>query len=586
MSDIHWLVPTDPTTKTIVIFIHGLGGDPLKTWTAPNQQIPWSFWLAEDFPGTAIASVQYETHITKLKGGGLTIREYARQLHPYLMNILGSGTANIVFVCHSLGGLITKKILIEKGDTIPSQQDGRSLWVRTKAIAFFATPHGGASIANIATRLKFLIWPTQTLRYLKSNNDERFEINAKFRNIYDTNRFPVLSLYETRRSLLGWVVDKPSNDPGLPGVDPIAISNASHFSIVKPESRQDPSYQNLQMFLSGIMDPVVQNPNIKFGLNDVPKIAMPPTKFRLRVAARITTIFLIFWIIISGLRGIYEDIKPLAEAMIDDGVSTYQAFRISFLQTELFSDGIGPNHLSRIVEAEDVNLGTDPDNAQTRLYELQNRYDTLLQAFENQGSFSDIEDVSYRERVQLDLQRGNLTNAERIIKAVDLRRDILSQIEFRPAVGNNVDLGALQILNGWDRRNLDTVEIPQLRDVPLLQIQGSPFSGVVTFNTNGIAQLQAAFDEAGTELTTKVATSWCGSYVPRLMRGSSTRISTHTFGTSFDIACDRLRFGHSVDLTEHPDLDNFVRIFESHGFLWGGHFSRPDPMHFELYEFR
>lgn len=72
---------------------------------------------------------------------------------------------------------------------------------------------------------------------------------------------------------------------------------------------------------------------------------------------------------------------------------------------------------------------------------------------------------------------------------------------------------------------------------------------------------------------------WGGCFNFRLVRGGHT-LSNHAWGTAVDINPDIGRMGSFDDLRTYPRW--IVGAFESAGFYWGGHFARPDPMHFEL----
>jgi len=73
-----------------------------------------------------------------------------------------------------------------------------------------------------------------------------------------------------------------------------------------------------------------------------------------------------------------------------------------------------------------------------------------------------------------------------------------------------------------------------------------------------------------------------GIYSYRLKRGMS-KISTHTFGIAIDIDPARNPLGKQwagckSDMM-HPLI---IKNFEKRGFVWGGRWKRPDPMHFQF----
>lgn len=157
---------------------------------------------------------------------------------------------------------------------------------------------------------------------------------------------------------------------------------------------------------------------------------------------------------------------------------------------------------------------------------------------------------------------------------------LFGKIEFEPSpTGSNPE--AIRITNGWDKDNIVTVTIPQLRGVPVF---GKPSSGRMRFNKKATEQLKAmwaAWEAAG--LLDRILT-YKGSYVPRFIRGSRTILSNHAYGTAFDINYQWNRLGRiPAPIGARGSVRELVGIANDHGFFWGGHFrSRPDGMHFEV----
>jgi len=78
--------------------------------------------------------------------------------------------------------------------------------------------------------------------------------------------------------------------------------------------------------------------------------------------------------------------------------------------------------------------------------------------------------------------------------------------------------------------------------------------------------------------------SWAGAFYPRFIRGSSSSLSNHSWGTAFDINAPQNWLGQQPAAEGKPgSLLRLVPIANKWGFFWGGHYnSRPDGMHFEL----
>lgn len=157
------------------------------------------------------------------------------------------------------------------------------------------------------------------------------------------------------------------------------------------------------------------------------------------------------------------------------------------------------------------------------------------------------------------------------------RQAIFGPLEFVAApTADNPE--AIRITNGWEGTHLVRVTLPQL-----VGIAGANPSGRVFFHKKGAAQLQglwAAWQERG--LLHRVL-DYGGAFNPRFVRGSSTQLSNHAFGTAFDINVPMNRLGtEPAPPAVKGCVYELVPLAHQFGFFWGGHFSRRDGMHFEL----
>ena len=136
---------------------------------------------------------------------------------------------------------------------------------------------------------------------------------------------------------------------------------------------------------------------------------------------------------------------------------------------------------------------------------------------------------------------------------------------------------SIVVMGPWVANNIERVTIPQL-----VGKIGAPPGGVVLFHRAVSAQLVAlwqAWEDAG--LLDRVL-SWAGSYAPRFIRGSTSVLSNHAFGTAFDINAPQNGLGAVPALKGHPgSTRELVGLANQHGFFWGGHFDRKDGMHME-----
>jgi hypothetical protein len=110
-----------------------------------------------------------------------------------------------------------------------------------------------------------------------------------------------------------------------------------------------------------------------------------------------------------------------------------------------------------------------------------------------------------------------------------------------------------------------------------------PILGQVSCHRRLFGQLRASLSEIRSEQLSFLIdpSDYGGCYSARFVSTSSAqRLSHHTWGIAIDINVAENAFG-----TKPDQDDRVVRIFESHGFTWGGRWLIPDGMHFEWTRF-
>ncbi|CAH0037519.1 unnamed protein product [Clonostachys solani] len=145
------------TSDVDVVFIHGLDGNREKTWTAKGADEPWPKTLLPlELPSARILTFGYDAYAAKWEKGGSQnrIRDHAWNLLTALASCRESDDTQrrpIIFVCHSLGGLVCKDALIVS--KMQSDSHLHDVYEKTHAIAFMGTPHHGSELAIWAERL-------------------------------------------------------------------------------------------------------------------------------------------------------------------------------------------------------------------------------------------------------------------------------------------------------------------------------------------------------------------------------------------------------------------------------------------------
>ena len=98
-------------SRSAVVFVHGLGGDAVATWRAtPVEDSFWPRWVAQDHSEIEVWTVEYEASPSNWQGSSMALPDRAA-------NLLGWFEAErlyekkLVFIAHSLGGLVVKQLL-------------------------------------------------------------------------------------------------------------------------------------------------------------------------------------------------------------------------------------------------------------------------------------------------------------------------------------------------------------------------------------------------------------------------------------------------------------------------------------------
>jgi hypothetical protein len=139
--------------------------------------------------------------------------------------------------------------------------------------------------------------------------------------------------------------------------------------------------------------------------------------------------------------------------------------------------------------------------------------------------------------------------------------------------------GLVHFTDGWDARQLVRVRVPQLVGVSTF---GGRCGGLLRFHREARAQLLAAFGAIEAAGLLEEILTYDGAYMPRLMRGTP-RLSRHALGIALDLNAAMNPFHRPPAAPgTRGALQALVPIFERFGFAWGGYWSPPDGMHFEV----
>lgn len=238
-----WQVSEPKTPQADLVFVHGLMGGALSTWSHSNGFV-WPVAACDEFATVRVISVDYTASPSRWSKGSLSIPEYAKSLGDLLHHNGVGNERPVFFVCHSLGGLIVKEML-RLAHTTSVGERFPYLRLSVRGIVFLGTPHRGSPPAwmlRIACLL--MVRPSPVVIRLRSQNPSLAECHEWFKDAWGSKALNCeVFAYGESRPLFGLtvVVPRHSADPELAGV-PLISLEADHSEVCKPESRRSQTY--------------------------------------------------------------------------------------------------------------------------------------------------------------------------------------------------------------------------------------------------------------------------------------------------------------------------------------------------------
>ena len=227
-----------------ICFVHGLTGDRESTWTAPGQSAPWpSTLLPPRLGGARVLTHGYDADVARRSVASMNrLIDHAMNLLNHLTTnrtLCGASSRPLIFVAHSLGGLVCKKAILRSRNNPEAHL--RGVFECTKGIIFMGTPHRGSWMADWAGM------PASAISLFKSVNKSLLEILETDSQLLEAIQVDFLAMIREQREggrplevtcffeeLPLWkdrkVVSKESAT--FEGYNPISI-HANHSNMVK-----------------------------------------------------------------------------------------------------------------------------------------------------------------------------------------------------------------------------------------------------------------------------------------------------------------------------------------------------------------
>jgi len=255
--------PESPATVDI-IFVHGLRGHIWKTWCKDHDSNKFwpGLWLPadEDIGAARMFCFGYNAEYGPGTGKTVTnIADFAKDLLQAMRfgqdddgNEYELGRVPIIFVVHSMGGLVVKKAYL-----LGQHDKNFCDMVRSvAAIVFLATPHRGSGFAETLNRVLMASFqaPKGFISDLQKSSYTLEEINESFRHVAE--KMWIWSFYETVATKVVtqriMVVDKESAILGYPN-EISASLDADHINVCKYSSPYDANYISVRNALRSLI---------------------------------------------------------------------------------------------------------------------------------------------------------------------------------------------------------------------------------------------------------------------------------------------------------------------------------------------
>ncbi|TGO08253.1 hypothetical protein BTUL_0219g00220 [Botrytis tulipae] len=244
-----------------IVALHGIKGDAFRTWTEKNEDGVKNMWLRDqlpnELPGARIFSFGYDANVLFSRGTG-TIEDFATNLLEDLVRVRKDDSnqkRRVIFICHSMGGIVLKKALVKAVDN----NLYKNIFDSTSAILFLATPHMGSdetktplSVANFANgflsvpmRLSGrvrddLIMPLARGSHILRDVQQTF----KEKKLYEGISIASFQEQVICAGLKGLIVDKESALLHIPAERAVPIDR-HHRNICRFSGPQSKSYQRI-----------------------------------------------------------------------------------------------------------------------------------------------------------------------------------------------------------------------------------------------------------------------------------------------------------------------------------------------------
>ncbi len=213
-----------------VIFVHGLFGDPYRTWKGLSNEVSLPEMIRDDpaLYELDVYSFGYKSNLHWLQ---YDFFDVASILHSEIDARLANH--DIFFITHSMGGLIVQQYIVDQ-----LEKGNLHIINRIKGIAYLSVPFEGSIYGNMFAKLH------KQVNTLKAFSKDLADLKQKWiRYFYPNQHIPQLLLYGAKDQIVSRYSAKPTHINGT-----IYDVDEDHLSITRVDSNST-VYLHLRQFL-------------------------------------------------------------------------------------------------------------------------------------------------------------------------------------------------------------------------------------------------------------------------------------------------------------------------------------------------
>jgi hypothetical protein len=236
-----------PSSQTAVVFVHGILSSSEKCWQHDNG----SYWpeLLKKEPEFAALGIYVYNYQTGFSSGSYSLSNVVDDFKERLLTLDDVAECkNILFVCHSMGGIVVRKFIVERVNDLLDRNIEVGLYM-------VASPSLGSDYANWLEPIAKFAGHEQA-KALKFSRENQWlnDLDKSFINLKESKRLKIYGKelledkFITFNKLFRKQVVEPFSGARYFG-ESLKIANSDHSTIAKPQNSEATQHRLLCSFI-------------------------------------------------------------------------------------------------------------------------------------------------------------------------------------------------------------------------------------------------------------------------------------------------------------------------------------------------